>query len=63
LVFSPSPAGIELYLWAHGRGRDTDIASFLDPASDLSFETVVEIPPNAVRVADLPVVVSEEQGN
>lgn len=55
LVFSPSPAGIELYLWAHGRGVDTDIESFLDPNSSLSFETVLQLPRHAARLSTLPV--------
>lgn len=40
LIFTPSALGIELFLWAHGRG-DATISEILDPA--LRLESTVDI--------------------
>jgi hypothetical protein len=53
LVFTPTALGVDLYLWALGKGAQT-LDSFLDP-TDI-YETPAEIIINvgATLVADLP---------
>jgi hypothetical protein len=44
LIFAPSALGIELFLWAHGRG-DLHLSAILDPAIDLSSKVAIRTAP------------------
>jgi hypothetical protein len=44
VVFAPSTLGVELFLWAHGRG-DVPLKAFLDPATGLTAEVVFKVTP------------------
>jgi hypothetical protein len=52
IVLGPTVRGVELYLWAHGKGT-ADIQTFLDPAEDWRFGAEVNVPDEAQLVTDM----------
>lgn len=55
LVCSPTALGVELYLWAHGKGSRS-LESFLDPSEIFEYPPEIVIPEGARLVSDLTAI-------